>query len=327
MNAGDSLMLDQLGSFVTGKGQQQSWEGLLTSVTPEHQELLLQQEQQHSIPFYGVSLEKSGGAQNQSPNDANSMASQHPPALRFDAIDLNSVNTDKGPASQRPRKIMDVMCEGTRLPSTVALHLPLIERGNLDGKRLRAYFCLSVDELFRLPPIPTEEEYCARLPVPIEPSLLPSFEVSALRAGRFAEIALGALASDQISLALELSNSTVACLRDCVDQPVQASCMYDIARAYLLLGIFRSFRGDMVRYFKYRRVCLLHLSQLDVSVFILVFLCAFLSLYSNNARTSNFELWLDFSTQLLTFSIFVARIVLVLKSCWQLSRSMTHGFI
>eukprot|EP00978_Attheya_sp_CCMP212_P037225 scaffold174048_cov92-Attheya_sp.AAC.1 len=134
--------------------------------------------------------------------------------------------------------------KGTCLPQAVALHLPLIEKGNLDGKRLRAYFCLSVDDLFRLPPIPTEEEYCARLPVPINPALLPSFEVAALRAGRFAEIALGALASDQISLALELSNATVACLRDCVEQPVQASCMYDIARAYLLLGIFRSFRAE-----------------------------------------------------------------------------------
>ena len=67
-------------------------------------------------------------------------------------------------------------------------------------------------------------------------------------------------------LALELSNASVMSLRNCVEEPSHPSCMYDVARAYLLHGIFRSFRGDMVRYFKYRRVCLTHILQLGVSV-------------------------------------------------------------
>lgn len=36
-----------------------------------------------------------------------------------------------------------------------------------------------------------------------------------------------------------------------------------MARAYLLYGILRSLRGDMVHYFKYRRVCMTHIYMLD----------------------------------------------------------------
>jgi hypothetical protein len=39
--------------------------------------------------------------------------------------------------------------------------------------------------------------------------------------------------------------------------------MSAIARAYLLHGIFRSLCGDMVRYFKYRRVCMTQIYMLD----------------------------------------------------------------
>jgi hypothetical protein len=39
--------------------------------------------------------------------------------------------------------------------------------------------------------------------------------------------------------------------------------MSAVARAYLLHGIFRSLRGDMVRYFKYRRVCMTQIYMLD----------------------------------------------------------------
>ena len=156
---------------------------------------------------------------------------------------------------------------GVGFPKSVLHHLPLLDKSNADGNRLRSYYDLSVDELFCLPPIPTDEEYCSRLKVPINPSLLPRFDLAALQAARFAEISLGALANNQVALGLELSNATVMCLRECVEEPVHPSCMYDVARAYLLHGIFRSFRGDMVRYFKYRRVCLTHISQLDVSLF------------------------------------------------------------
>lgn len=154
---------------------------------------------------------------------------------------------------------------GGGLPKSVQKHLPLLSQSSIDGNRLRSYYSLGIDDLFRLPPVPPDEEYARRLPVPaVHPGgVLPRFDMAALHAARFSEIALGALANNQVALALELSNATVMCLRECVEEPVHPSCMYDVARAYFLHGMFRSYRGDMVRYFKYRRVCLTHLSQMD----------------------------------------------------------------
>lgn len=160
---------------------------------------------------------------------------------------------------------------GGGLPKSVQKHLPLLSRSNVDGNRLRSYYDLGIDDLFRLPPVPTDEEYGRRLQSLHLPGLssvdpnssLPRFDQAALQAARFSEIALGALANNQIALALELSNATVLCLRECTDEPADPTCLYDVARAYFLHGMFRSYRGDMVRYFKYRRVCLTHLARLD----------------------------------------------------------------
>mmetsp|Transcript_18250 Transcript_18250/g.34770 ORF Transcript_18250/g.34770 Transcript_18250/m.34770 type:complete len:553 (-) Transcript_18250:125-1783(-) len=91
---------------------------------------------------------------------------------------------------------------------------------------------------------------------------IPLYDQAALQAARFAELSLGALANNQAPLALELSNASVMCLRNCIEEPGHELCLYDIARAYLLLGIFRSYRGDVVRYFKYRRVCMSHVARL-----------------------------------------------------------------
>lgn len=158
------------------------------------------------------------------------------------------------------------------LPQSVVQHLPLLDLNNPDGMMLRSYYLMSTNETINLPPIPTDEEYCNRL-VPslvgptFSPTQLPTYDQSALYAARFSELALGALANNQVPLALELSNASVMCLRNCVEEPSHASCMYEVARAYLLHGIFRSFRADFVRYFKYRRVCLTHVLKLgDVSV-------------------------------------------------------------
>lgn len=144
-------------------------------------------------------------------------------------------------------------------------HLPLLQPNNASGAILRSYYELSTNDVLNLPPIPTDEDYCARLN--IDYNLLPTFDKSALQAARFSELALGALANNQIPLALELSNSSVMCLRNCVstDESTHTSSLYNVARAYLLHGIFRSFRGDMVRYFKYRRVCMAHITQMNVS--------------------------------------------------------------
>jgi hypothetical protein len=164
------------------------------------------------------------------------------------------------------------------LPNSVAMHLPLLRHDNADGAILRSYYELSANEVLNLPPVPTDEEYCARLnaeqkQLGYHPYNLPTYDQSALQAARFSELALGALANGQTPLALELSNASVMCLRNCVEEPSHKSCMYDVARAYLLHGILRSFRGDMVRYFKYRRVCMTHILQLTVSDLFLALVC------------------------------------------------------
>eukprot|EP00562_Extubocellulus_spinifer_P019767 CAMPEP_0178598568 /NCGR_PEP_ID=MMETSP0697-20121206/32819_1 /TAXON_ID=265572 /ORGANISM="Extubocellulus spinifer, Strain CCMP396" /LENGTH=894 /DNA_ID=CAMNT_0020236359 /DNA_START=322 /DNA_END=3006 /DNA_ORIENTATION=+ len=182
-------------------------------------------------------------------------AGMEPSARRARTMDTSTASATTGVAATANGD--------SALPRSVTKHLPLLSKSNIDGNRLRSYYDLSIDDLFRLPPIPTDEEYCARLSVPIKPKLLPRFDLAALQAARFSEIALGALANNQVALALELSNATVMCLRECVEEPIHPSCMYDVARAYFLHGLFRSYRGDMPRYFKYRRVCLTHLSQLD----------------------------------------------------------------
>lgn len=154
---------------------------------------------------------------------------------------------------------------------SIARHISLLQPSSTDGALLRSIYELTTNGVLTLPPIPTDEEYCERLSLPPgsnhnNPNKLPTFDLSALRAARFAELSLGALANEQASLAMELSNASTICLRDCVDKPAHTSCLYELTRAYLLLGIFRSLRGDMVRYFKYRRVCLMQISKLDVSI-------------------------------------------------------------
>jgi len=152
------------------------------------------------------------------------------------------------------------------LEKSVTKNLALLEKSSVYGNRLRSHYNLSIDSLFKLPPVPSDEEYCAKLNVNMTPAMLPPFDVAALRAARFAEVALGALVSNHIAFALELSNATVVCLKQCVEEPVHPSCMFDVAKAYFLHGIFRSYRGDMEKYFKYRRVGLNKLSQLSKDV-------------------------------------------------------------
>lgn len=150
-------------------------------------------------------------------------------------------------------------------------HAHLHESNSREGIILRSFYHISINDLFNLEPLSCDKEYCQKIGRNLSPELLPTFDLAALRAGRFSELALGALVSGQVELALELSNATVTCLRECVEEPVHPGCMLVLARAYLLHGIFRSFRGDMVRYFKYRRVCLTHLStHIDVSLYLAI---------------------------------------------------------
>lgn len=150
------------------------------------------------------------------------------------------------------------------VPRTIASHTHLLELSDPDGSRLRAYYRLSVDELFGFPPTPTDEEYCMRLNIPgMTPRMIPGTHLAALSAARFAEVALGAIVHNEVALGMELCNAVVHCLRESVQEPVQPPYMFEVARSYFLLGVFRAFRGDMIRYFKYRRVCLTYISKLD----------------------------------------------------------------
>jgi hypothetical protein len=153
------------------------------------------------------------------------------------------------------------------VPKTIAAHTHLLELSDPDGSRLRAYYRLSVDEVFGFPPTPTDEEYCTRLNIlGMTPRMIPGTHLAALSAARFAEVALGAIVHNEVPLAMELCNAVVHCLKESVQEPVQPPYMFEVARSYFLLAVFRSFRGDMVRYFKYRRVCLTYVSKLDVGI-------------------------------------------------------------
>lgn len=181
------------------------------------------------------------------------------------ALSGGAIENDMNPSQGRVRRFKTEGTDGddANAPDTVAAHIPLLGRDSIDGNRLRAFYRLSVDELYVLPPIPSDEEYCARHNLSI--SLLPGSHRSALNAARFAEIALGAVVHNEVALAMELCNAVVHTLRDCMKAPVKPEYAFEVARAYFLLGAFRAFRGDMVRYFKYRRASMLHLSKLGVS--------------------------------------------------------------
>lgn len=171
-------------------------------------------------------------------------------------------------------------------------YLRLLSKSSLEGNRLRSYYELSVNELLNLPPIPSDEEYCRSLPIPLEnPRLLPRFDLAALNSARFAELAIGAHVSNQAVLSTELSNATVACLKDCVEEPIHPMCMFDMARAYFLHAFLLSIKGDLERYFKYRRVCLTSISRMDAvsSVHMWVIWCFLLAPFSTDFHLYTFQ--------------------------------------
>lgn len=150
----------------------------------------------------------------------------------------------------------------------VLQYLPLNNPTNPSGMHLRACYTLSVGGLLGLPPIPTDEEYCRRFKS-LEPYQLPKFDVAALQAARFAELAMGALTTikdeEDMELLVAMANASVLCLQSCVEEQVHPSLMLDVARTFFFHSTCRLYLGDMERYFKYRRVCFRYLSQMDVS--------------------------------------------------------------
>jgi hypothetical protein len=176
---------------------------------------------------------------------------QAPPST-FSNIEVGSAE----PSSARRRVDEEKKLE---LPRSILTHTHMLDRGDADGSRLRAYYRLSIDEMFRLPGTPSDEEYCSSTGRP-----LAGRHLAALSASRFAETALGAIVNNEITLAMELCNAVVHCLREAVEEVSDSAIVFEIAKAYFLLGVFRSIRGDMVRYFKYRRVALSYIAKLQV---------------------------------------------------------------
>ena len=152
--------------------------------------------------------------------------------------------------------------------------LPLTNLLNPTGMHLRACHTLSVGGLFGLLPIPSDEEYCNRFDSSLKPQQLPQFDVAALQAARFGELAMGALATMKVGdmeLMYSLANASVLCLQRCVEELVHPSLMLYIARTYFFHSILRLHIGELEKYFMYRRFCLHYLSQMDVSIICITF--------------------------------------------------------
>lgn len=224
---------------------------------------LLQRQMDSSMG--GAGMGGAGQAALQQLNLLQQLQQQQVGAPKANSINHAAMDTEE-PTARRV-KVEPLAVTGTNVPWTITQHTHLLERGDPEGDRLRAYYKLSVDELYRLPPTPTDEEYCVRLNVSgMTPRMIPGSHLAALSAARFAEVALGAIVHNEVSLGLELGNAVVHCLRESVAEAVQAPVMFEVARAYFLLGVFRACRGDMDRYFKYRRVCMSYMAKLEVSL-------------------------------------------------------------
>ncbi len=225
------------------------------------QQLQLQQQQQILNNMMQQSQGKQqGGGNGSANNNIAETSDSHNPVQKMMRADTSNASTD-----QTMHDATSQSTSATFINSHIRKHISLLEKSSIDGNRLRSYYTLSVDILFKLPPVPTDEEYCTKLNITMNPMVLPPFDLAALRAARFAELALGAMVGNQVTLSLELSNAVVTCLKQCAQEPVHPHCMFEVVRAYFLHGLFRSYRGDMPRYFKYRRVCLSKLVQLDQS--------------------------------------------------------------
>jgi hypothetical protein len=172
------------------------------------------------------------------------------------AVDLDSIGTVDLAFAFRPSM------KPTSLPQSALEHLPLLDGTNSVGIRLHAYYTLSINELFRLPATPTNEEYC----LDTDQQTVHGLELTLLTATRFAEIAFGAMVRNESGLALDLCHAAVQCLTETADARFDARLTLHVAKAYFLVGVFQVYRGDMSRYAKYVRLCQACLTKLNVSV-------------------------------------------------------------
>ena len=152
---------------------------------------------------------------------------------------------------------LTVGCEKT----TVLELLPILGVGNPRGRRFRASYALSFGSMFQLPHILTTEELC-RQPYS---TTMAKYDVACLQAAQFAELAIGAMVSDELSTMFQLINASVLCLQDSVKEPIHFRCRFELARAFFLHSILRCYNGDMEGCFKYRRAAMNTLAKLSVS--------------------------------------------------------------
>jgi hypothetical protein len=153
------------------------------------------------------------------------------------------------------------------LPRTVMTHVHLLDDdGNGVGLTLRAYYRLSVDEMFRLPCTPSLSSSSSSSNAAVGGDIMVQGRVlTTLTATRFIETALGAVVQNEIGLAVELCNAAVHCISEVIQDTVIAPIVFHVAKTCFLIGIFQVFRDDMPRYFNYRRACLYYLSRMEVS--------------------------------------------------------------
>jgi hypothetical protein len=191
----------------------------------------------------------------QDPNPSHQMTGFDGPSgspLRRNSVQQVSNNT----------KASVVGCEKT----SVLELIHLLEPSHPLGSRFRASYTLSFGSMFQLPPVLTFEDYCQQFTPPVVLSSLPKYDVAALQAAHFAELAIGALADGERSKTFELMNASILCLQDSVKEPCHISCQFELAKAFFFHSLLRCYHGEMEQCFKYRRAAMNTLALMDVRV-------------------------------------------------------------
>eukprot|EP00804_Cyclotella_cryptica_P017010 CCRYP_003264-RA/>CCRYP_003264-RA protein AED:0.07 eAED:0.07 QI:495/1/1/1/0.66/0.5/4/69/781 len=228
--------------------------GFIERLQQQQQELQRQQQQQmqmqqmaqaqniQAMPFMSRDGDDNAISRQMS-NNYNEQVSGHQPSQQFSSTEQTSA----------------VGCEKT----TVRELLHVLDPKDPLGSRFRACYGISFGSIFGLPPILTYDEYCRQFTPPIASTSLPKYDVAALQAAQFAELALGALADGDRCMMFALINASIFCLQDTVKEPVHRSCQFELAKAFFFHSLIRCHNGDMERYFKYRRAAMHTLAHLD----------------------------------------------------------------
>lgn len=161
--------------------------------------------------------------------------------------DLQEVSCVYSPAKRRgppPSRHLRPAPTTPVVVPTIASHRHLLDPTSSHGNTLRSHVYLAVSSLADLMEIS---------PAPTSPAL------------SFAVLAVGAIiAGESSTFAMELCNAAVNSLREAEESSSEHDAVWDRARAYFFLGVFRAMKGDMRRYFQYRRVVFSYAAQVKV---------------------------------------------------------------